>query len=84
MISTCSFFQTKKTRSHFCLFKQQKIQKLDWFQLRIVYRILGISTFSFKIKKKQSEKCSFCNGALQILKILRSYFERSMKYQICK
>ena len=41
-------------------FDTTKSSKLQWFQYRIIHRIIGTNDFLFKIKVKQSDKCSFC------------------------
>ena len=46
---------------HNMFFDFTKSSKLHWFQYRIIHRILGTNKFLFKIKIKQSDKCTFCN-----------------------
>ena len=46
---------------HYMSFYSTKSSKLHWFQYRIIHRILGTNKFLFKIKIKQSDKCTFCS-----------------------
>ena len=46
---------------HNMSFYSTKSSKLHWFQYRIIHRILGTNKFLFKIKIKQSDKCTFCS-----------------------
>ena len=48
-------------------FNTTKSSKLQWFQYRIIHRIIGTNEFLFKIKVKQSDKCSFCNEETESL-----------------
>ena len=41
-------------------FKTTKSSKLQWFQYRIIHRILATNDFLHKIKKKENDKCTFC------------------------
>ena len=42
-------------------FKLTKSSKLQWFQYRIINKILATNTFLFKIKKVNSKLCTFCH-----------------------
>ena len=42
-------------------FKITKSTKLQWFQYRIINRILATNSFLFKIKKVHSKMCTFCH-----------------------
>ena len=46
---------------HNMSFITTKSTKLQWFQYRIIHRILGTNEFLFKIKQKDNDKCTFCN-----------------------
>ena len=37
-----------------------KSSKLQWFQYRIIHRILGTNSLLYKINQKPNDKCSFC------------------------
>ena len=45
----------------YCLpFITTKSSKLQWFQYRIIHRILGTNSLLYKINQKPNDKCSFC------------------------
>jgi hypothetical protein len=37
-----------------------KSSKLQWFQYRIIHRILGTNSLLYEINQKPNDKCSFC------------------------
>ena len=41
------------------LFITTKSSKLQWFQCRIIHRILGTNSLLYKINQKPNDKCSF-------------------------
>ena len=41
--------------------------RLRWFQYRLIHRILGTNSFLFKIKKLDSNLCTFCNSQEETL-----------------
>ena len=41
-------------------FVTTKSSKVQWFQYRIIHRILGTNEFLFKIRQKDNDKCIFC------------------------
>jgi hypothetical protein len=43
-----------------------KSSKLQWFQYRIIHRILGTNSLLYKISKKPNDKCSFCSEVERI------------------
>jgi hypothetical protein len=45
----------------YCLpFITTKSSKLQWFQYRIIHRILGTNSLLYEINQKPNDKCSFC------------------------
>jgi hypothetical protein len=43
-----------------CPKKRTKSSKLQWFQYRIIHRILGTNSLLYEINKKPNDKFSFC------------------------
>ena len=48
--------------THSFTFKVTKNSKLQWFQYRIIHRILGTNNFLSKINLSTPDKCSFCSN----------------------
>ena len=48
-------------------FKVTKNSKLQWFQYRIINKILATNSFLFKIKKANSKMCTFCHNEVETI-----------------
>lgn len=48
-------------------YKITKDTNLQWFQYRIIHRIIATNTFLFKIGIKDNDKCTFCNTEAESL-----------------
>ena len=52
---------------HMMSFKNTKNSKLQWFQYRIVHRILGTNKILHKMGKSESDKCTFCKESVETI-----------------
>ena len=52
------------------IFNITKDTNLQWFQYRIIHRILGTNELLYKINYKDNPKCSFCNKNVESLEHL--------------
>ena len=55
---------------HSLTFKTTKNSKLQWFQYRIVHRILGTNNYLFKMNLATSDKCSLCSEGVETIEHL--------------